>query len=276
MILRFVSLFLDSASWERNFHTFTASNRKFNLMALVHEFEKSGNWLFKRRSWLPAILIVAGIIVMYLTNRQAILFNLTEELLFLGVSLLGEAIRIYTVGYAPKNTSGRNTGAGQIADELNMTGIYSVVRHPLYVGNFLMWLGPVLFVRSFVFLLFFILIYILYYERIMFAEEQFLRGKFAFAYDKWAENVNAVFPRFSKFVRAVLPFSLKNVLKREYHSFVNIFLIFTLLDLFRNYFLSGRVYLTTTWIYISVPAGLIWLVIRIIHKRTTWLEVEGR
>ncbi len=245
-------------------------------MALVHELEKSGNWLFKRRSWLPAILIVAGIIVMYLTNRQAILFDLTEELLFLGISLTGEAIRIYTVGFAPKNTSGRNTGAGQIADELNMTGIYSVVRHPLYVGNFLMWLGPVLFVRSFVFLVFFVLIYILYYERIIFAEEQFLRRKFADAYDKWADNVNAVIPRFRKFVKPGLPFSLKNVLKREYHSFVNIFLIFTLLDLCRNYFLSGRIYLTMTWVYISVPAGVIWLVIWILHKRTTWLEVEGR
>jgi hypothetical protein len=66
-------------------------------MALVHEFERSGNWLFKRRSWLPLAFIVIGIIVLYLTNRQAILFSLTEELIFLGVSLFGEAIRIYTV-----------------------------------------------------------------------------------------------------------------------------------------------------------------------------------
>ncbi len=63
-------------------------------MALVHEFERSGNWLFKRRSWLPAAFIVIGIIVLYLTNRQAIIFNPTAELIFLGVSLLGEAIRI--------------------------------------------------------------------------------------------------------------------------------------------------------------------------------------
>ena len=163
-------------------------------MALVHEFEKSGNWLFKRRSWLPVVLIIAGVIVLYLTNRQAILFNLTKELIFLGISLLGEAFRIITVGYAPRNTSGRNTIAGQIADELNTTGIYSLVRHPLYLGNFFMWLGPVLFVRTFVFVIIFILVYWLYYERIMFAEEQFLRGKFGEAYDKWSENVKAIFP----------------------------------------------------------------------------------
>lgn len=245
-------------------------------MALVHEFERSGNWLFKRRSWLPAGFIVIGIIVLYLTNRQAILFSLTEELIFLGVSLFGEAIRIYTVGYAPKNTSGRNTVAGQIADELNTTGIYSLVRHPLYVGNFFMWLGPVLFVRTLILMIFFILVYWLYYERIMFAEEQFLRGKFGEAYDKYSEKVRAVIPRLRSFNKPALPFSFKSVLRREHNSFINIFIIFVLLDLFRNYFLSERIYLTPMWIYIGVPAGIIWVVIRLIHKRTSWLNDEGR
>jgi protein-S-isoprenylcysteine O-methyltransferase Ste14 len=245
-------------------------------MALVHELENSGNWLFRRRSWLPVIFIVTGIIVMYLNNRQAILFNLTRELVFLGISLFGEALRVYTVGYVPVNTSGRNTEAGQIADELNMTGIYSLVRHPLYVGNFFMWLGPVLFLRSVVFAGFFVLVYWLYYERIMFAEEQFLRRKFGDIYDKWSEKVSAVIPGLKGFKKPSLHFSFKNVLKREYNSFVNIFLIFTVLDLFRNYFLSERIYITPQWIYISVPGGVIWLVIRIIYKKTRWLQVEGR
>jgi protein-S-isoprenylcysteine O-methyltransferase Ste14 len=245
-------------------------------MALVHEFEKSGNWLFKRRSWLPVVLIIAGVIVLYLTNRQAILFNSTKELIFLGISLLGEAFRIITVGYAPRNTSGRNTIAGQIADELNTTGIYSLVRHPLYLGNFFMWLGPVLFVRTFVFVIIFILVYWLYYERIMFAEEQFLRGKFGEAYDKWSENVKAIIPRFKGFIKPSISFSFKSVLKREYNSFVNIFIIFIALDLFRNYFVSERIYITPMWMYIGIPAGLIWIAVRLIHKKTGWLEDIGR
>ena len=245
-------------------------------MALVHELERSGNWLFRRRSWLPVVFIAAGIAALYLTNRQAIIFNLTPELLFLGVSLLGEAVRVYTVGHAAKNTSGRNTVAGQIADELNTTGIYSLVRHPLYIGNFLMWLGPVLFVRSPVFLIIFILVYWLYYERIIFAEEQFLRKKFGDAYDIYSEKVRAVLPRFKGFVKPSLPFSLKSVLKRGYNSFVNIFLIFTLLDLFRNYFLSERIYLTPMWIYMTVPTLIIWLVIRLMHKKTGLLKEDDR
>jgi len=76
-------------------------------MALVHELENSGNWLFKRRSWLPLFLVVAGIVMMYLGNIQIIIFDLRDEMIFLGVSLFGELIRILTVGFAPKNTSGR-------------------------------------------------------------------------------------------------------------------------------------------------------------------------
>ncbi len=245
-------------------------------MALVHEFEKSGNWLFKRRSWLPLFIIIAGIAMMYLGNRQAILFDTRDELIFLGVSLFGQVIRILTVGFTPKNTSGRNTTNGQLADELNVTGIYSIMRHPLYLGNFFMWLGPVLFLRSFGEALVFVLIYWLYYERIMFAEEQFLRRKFGDIYDKWSENVRSFFPCSFKYIPPRLPFSVKNVLKREYNSFVNIFVIFAVLDLFRNYFLSERIYLTTMWIYLFVSGGLVWLIIRTIDKRTKWFEVEGR
>lgn len=245
-------------------------------MALVHEFENSGNWLFKRRSWLPVFMIVAGIIMMYLGNRQAIIFDMRDELIFLGVSLLGEIIRIITVGIAPKNTSGRNTVNGQIADELNVTGIYSIIRHPLYLGNFFMWLGPVLFLRSVSFTIVFILLYWLYYERIMFAEEQFLRRKFGEAYDKWSEKVSSIIPWSFNFIPARLSFSVRNVLKREYNSFINIFVIFTLMDFFRNLFLSERIYLTEMWIYLMIGSFVIWIAVRTIHKQTKWLEVEGR
>ena len=245
-------------------------------MALVHEFENSGNWLFKRRSWLPLFLVLAAIVMMYLGNRQVIIFDLRDEMIFLGVSVFGELLRILTVGFAPRNTSGRNTSGGQIADELNVTGAYSLVRHPLYAGNFFMWLGPVLFLRSVWFTLFFMLIYWLYYERIMFAEEQFLRRKFGEAYDKWSEKVSAFIPFSFRFIPPKLSFSVRNVLKREYHSFVNIFVIFAVLDLCRNYFLTERIFFAPVWWKLLAVAAVIWLIIRIIHKFTRWLDVAGR
>lgn len=243
-------------------------------MALVHEFENSGNWLFRRRGWLPVILVIAGIIMMYLGNRQALFFDLRDEMIFLSVSLLGEIIRIVAVGFAARNTSGRNTAAGQIADDLNTTGLYSLVRHPLYVGNFLMWLGPVLFLRSVWFAFVFILIYWLYYERIMFAEEQFLRKKFGEAYDRYSDKVSSFIPFTFRWIKPSLPFSLRGVLGREYNSFVNIFVIFALLDVCRNFFLTEKLFFTRIWIWSLAGAAVIWLILRTIHKYTKWFQVR--
>ena len=116
-------------------------------MALQEELESQGNWLFRYRSFLPIAIVVVGW-AMYLRRElhpeEFPLFLPEYEHLYLAVAmavgLLGLAVRVYTVGFSPRNTSGRNTKVGQVADTLNQTGIYSVVRHPLYLGNFLMWL----------------------------------------------------------------------------------------------------------------------------------------
>ena len=99
-------------------------------MSLVHELEKSGNWLFRRRSWLPALIIVLAVVYLFIANRSVIYFNLTWELLCILVAVLGELIRSYTVGYVPRNTSGRNV-IDQLADDLNTTGIYADHQFPI-------------------------------------------------------------------------------------------------------------------------------------------------
>lgn len=151
-------------------------------MALQEEMEKQGLWLFKFRSILPLILLAGGLFL-YVWREK---YNLrpfhenskAEEIylyICMAVSFVGLVLRIYIVGHTPVNTSGRNTSEGQVADSINQTGMYSMVRHPLYVGNFIMWLGIALLTASIWFVLAFILIYWLYYERIMYAEEQFMR-----------------------------------------------------------------------------------------------------
>jgi protein-S-isoprenylcysteine O-methyltransferase Ste14 len=245
-------------------------------MSLVHELEKSGNWLFRRRSWLPAtILVPAAVYILFIANRSVIYFNYTWEIACILVSVAGELLRSYTVGYVPRNTSGRNV-IEQLADELNTKGIYSVVRHPLYIGNFLMWLGPVMFLRSVWWVLVFVLAYWLYYERIIFAEEQYLRRKFGETYDTWAFRVRAVIPSFRRYMKAELPFSLRNVLKREYNSIANMFVVFALLDLLRNISVTGRFYLEPMYITLFVAALFFWGIIRYLVKRTRFLHVEGR
>ena len=47
------------------------------------------------------------------------------------VSFFGLAVRVRTAGHTPDRTSDRRTAEGQVADEPNTTGIYSVMRNPL-------------------------------------------------------------------------------------------------------------------------------------------------
>jgi len=244
-------------------------------MAMVHELEKSGTWLFRRRSWLPITVIALAVGYIFIANRSAIFFNYTYEIIFVAVSLLGEVIRSYTVGYVPRNTSGRNI-IEQLADQLNTTGVYSVVRNPLYIGNFFMWLGPVLFLRSVWCVIIFVLAYWLYYERIIFAEEQFLRRKFGETYDQWTFKVRAIIPSFRNYIKSELPFSFRNVLKREYNSITNVFIVFTVLDIIRNLAITGKIYVEPLYISMLVAAAIFWCILRYLVKRTNFLNVEGR
>src|SRR4029078_8364421 len=158
------------------------------------------NWLFKRRGFIPIVLFILAIPAVYFTDYTAMTSSFTTFINYLSVilSIPGFAIRAYTIGTTPRGTSGRNTDK-QGAEQLNSTGIYSVVRHPLYLGNYLMWIGIVLFTKNISFAIIVSLLYWVYYERIMFAEERFLEKKFGDVYLKWSLTAPAFIPALSRF-----------------------------------------------------------------------------
>jgi len=250
-------------------------------MALQEEFEKRGNWLFRHRGVLPIFILFAGIII-YLWNRvhpeDSFLghepYRMYYEFICLSICLFGLWIRIYTVGYTPKNTSGRNVGK-QVADKLNTTGIYSLVRHPLYVGNFFMWFGLSLLTGHIWFVIVFCLSYWLYYERIMFAEEQFLRNKFGSEYLEWAETVPAFVPRLRGFTKPSLSFSWKKVIKKEKNGFAAIFLIFFLFNVAGELIVNERDfnYIIAAGFLLSL---LSYVVIKILKNKPVLQDKPGR
>ena len=250
-------------------------------MALQEEFEKRGNWLFRYRGTLPVIILCAGIIVYLRTKIHPETYFLQgtsvegyyEYLCFL-VSLLGFFIRIYTIGRTAKHTSGSNVEK-QVADEVNTTGSYSVVRHPLYVGNFFMWLGPTLLTANIWFILIICLSFWLYYERIMFAEEQFLRNKFGNAYLDWAKTVPPFIPRFKRFVKSNLPFNWKNVLKKEKNGLAALFLVFSLFDITGELIVNERNF---NYFFAAgfILSALNYVVIKFLSKRTKVLDDPDR
>lgn len=250
-------------------------------MALIEEFEKTGNWLFRWRSFLPlALYILASIVIATDSDSDHPLFSLAWSTTCLIIAMLGQIIRAITIGYTPKGTSGRNTKEGQVAEVLNQKGVYSMVRHPLYLGNFFMWLGLILYVGNLWFTITCSLLFWLYYERIMLAEEQFLLRKFGVHYEKWASETPPFVPSLSKYSPSNESFSMRNVLKREYSGFFAVFLSFSLLDAIKNYVHLGLYHwseiISPFWFSLLGFNLPLFLVLRFLKKNTRILDVPGR
>nr|CAI78805.1 hypothetical protein [uncultured Latescibacterota bacterium] len=252
-------------------------NRSGEAMALREETEELGNWLFKWRSYLP--LLIAGIVVASLVSSSHVRRDHGSmdawEVLCLLISFLGLGIRVYTVGFAPGGTSGRTTSCPE-ASQLNTTGIYSVVRHPLYLGNFFIWLGVSMFPGVWWTPLFIAVIFYWYYEKIMLAEEAFLRERFGLEFEAWADRTPAFVPRLRNWIPNVLPFSSRNALKREYSGLMAIILSFTILQILGGLFARRRFELDWTWSALFATGLAAYLVLRFLKKKTRILSVEGR
>ncbi len=251
-------------------------------MALQEEFEKQGNWLFKYRSYLPLIVLFVGTALFLRSELYPETFVLKRtsyeiyyEILALLISLLGLYIRVHTVGHTPRNTSGRNTKEGQVADKLNTTGMYSIMRHPLYVGNLLMWLGPAMLSGNMWFLVSFVLLYWVYYERIMYAEEQFLRRKFDKSYLNWSEKVPAFIPSFKNYKKTKLSFSWKKVLMKEKNGLFAIFLIFAIFDILGEVISNTNNY-NYFLITMCVITGIFYLILKYMKYKTQILVEPNR
>ena len=244
-------------------------------MPLREEFESVGNWLFRWRSYLPLALIPVLALGLWENRVAGFVPQLWWTLVCFAVSLAGLGVRIATIGFTPKGTSGRNTD-GQRADELNTSGIYSTVRHPLYLGNYLMWLGVTMYSQLWWLVAIVSLIFWLYYERIMFAEEEFLRRKFGDAYVKWAAHTPAFLPKWRQWHSPSLEFSVRNVLKREYSGMMGVILTFVALGLSEHLVVEGRVALDPAWQVICLVGVVLYFVLRTLKRQTRLLEVEGR
>jgi protein-S-isoprenylcysteine O-methyltransferase Ste14 len=243
-------------------------------MALLEEMEAQGNFMFKYRGQLPLIIVFVGIAVFAfdkVNNPTAEVSDMTY-FLALGVSLFGLLIRILTVGFTPKNTSGRNTEE-QLADVLNTTGIYSTVRHPLYVGNFFMSLGIALLIENHWFTIVFTMFYWLYYERIMFAEEQFLRGKFGEKYVEWSMGRNAFVPTFKNYQKPNIPFNWKKVILKEKNGVVSMFVLLLAFATINQYVMDGTWLTEKVWIiYGTIGSIVYYLFFKILQKTTKMFD----
>ena len=141
--------------------------------------------LYKKRVFLG---FVFGILFI-LFSRPSSIFALILGFL---IAIVGESLRLVASGYIIKT------------DELSTEGPYSLVRHPLYFGSFVMGLGlclSIFSVHHIVSAIFFLIAYLVLffgvYIPVLKKEEQVLTEKYGQKYLDYMAKVPMLFPDFA-------------------------------------------------------------------------------
>lgn len=246
-------------------------------MALIQSMERQGNILFKYRGQFPILLFVLSVPFIYLTDYNAISGQVQAYVLYIAIaiSVVGFLVRFYTIGTTPKGTSGRNTKE-QIALVLNSTGMYSILRHPLYLGNYFIWLGIAVTTFNIYFIVIMSLLFWLYYERIIFAEERFLESRFGNDYLEWSKSLPAFIPSILDFKRSETPFSIITVFRREYPSVFASVIGFVFIELVRNFCINKIWIISDSSLNVLIVSFCVVVLLRTLKHHTNILEEIDR
>jgi protein-S-isoprenylcysteine O-methyltransferase Ste14 len=175
-----------------------------------------GKFLFKYRSFLPVPYFLFLLIVVE--------FDWLNFLIGSFIVLSGLLIRFFSQGFAGDWMRGSEVEASYMLDE----GAYSIMRNPLYLGNFFVGFGFTL-ASSFypVFLLpFYSIVFFIYYYLIVKEEENYLEEKFGERFIRYRESTPAFYPNFRKWQKG--QFLSRNALRMELSTYLTVVFIFVL------------------------------------------------
>lgn len=106
----------------------------------------------------------------------------TLVIIGLTMAVLGQLFRIYAAGFIHKNT------------QLASTGPYALVRHPLYLGNFLILIGFALAGNNMYVWLGVVVFFLIWYPAAISYEDSKLESIFADEWRAWSKNIHAIIP----------------------------------------------------------------------------------
>lgn len=142
--------------------------------------ETLGRWRVK-----AAFLLVVGSVAWMVLRREPpmeLLHSSPWVYAALACILAGVVIRVSALGCLRKN------------EVLATTGIYSLCRHPLYLGSLVMFTGFCVLMQSWVFWILGFAYYAVFYTAAVIREERFLREKFGAALDEYRARTPAILP----------------------------------------------------------------------------------
>jgi protein-S-isoprenylcysteine O-methyltransferase Ste14 len=236
----------------------------------VHDdiVSRTGNFLFRWRGQLPLLLAPVVVMAIVVSSRapQPRPVELSWEVGCFLLALVGWGIRVYTVGTAAPGTSGRNTRR-QKANFLNVTGPYSVVRHPLYLANSVIAFAVGLFSHTWVLPAVIAVLAPLYYGAIARREEDYLRSRFGAEFEAWAARVPALVPRLSGFVPPAREFDWTAVGRREIYPLTVVLVTPFFIDLAEDTWRHGVLSVDPVWVVCALAGLVLFVTGRVLKRR---------
>lgn len=182
--------------------------------------------------------------------------------------VIGAMVRFVTIGMVPAGTSSQSRRMA--ARQLNTTGPYAVVRHPLYLGNLLITVGLLCVAHEPWAWGLGLGYWALSHGLIILAEERLLRETFGARFEAWAREVPALVPRLSRLREVRGPFAWKRAIQREINPLVGWGLGVTLLLVWER-FVRSQLSPPEWWWYVRIAGAL--LVLLIANK--VWKKVSA-
>lgn len=199
---------------------------------------KEHKWPLECRSYLTVLYIIFTIpvIINYRYPLESHFYDILLEICCLLVGLFGIAIRVSAARSHHGERGCLETG-----------GIYSMVRYPQYLGNYFLWLAPVMFLHSLWLFAVYTLVFIIYYKNIVTKDEVRLREQFRAEYMRWAEKTPRFFPKTFRWEKSKLSFSWKSAIRNEYSRFFILIFVMAGLEHLGDYAIKGTFALSTAW-----------------------------
>lgn len=239
------------------------------LMKLADHFTRSGDVLFRWRGYLPLLLLplfVLGLFDARIPQPVPAPTRVWQAMAVL-VALVGLAIRVVAIGTAAAGTSERST-VNPRASRLRTSGLYSLVRHPLYAGNTVTAVGLAAFTTRWYVPVIVLLLALLYHERIAAREEAFLEERFGDEFRAWAARVPAMLPVRARYRPSDVPFGWRRPLGSEFHGLMAIASVVFVLDVFRAWLASGRLVFDPVWTWFFASSALLFVTCTVLKKMT--------
>ena len=172
-----------------------------------------GNFLFHYRNMLFPVFYLFLFLPL-----EPLLFARYEWALWLGfaVAFTGQAVRVATIGLKYIIRGGRHRRV--YTEDLVTDGLFAHTRNPLYVGNVLILIGLGIMSNTLWFTVILSPLFLVFYQAIIRAEENFLHNKFGEAFERYCADTKRWLPKLKGLGQTLssMEFNWNRVIIKEY------------------------------------------------------------